>query len=107
MNILDREHIVVSSALLVPILHFAMTMLILPLQRHMHIKIRRNPVFTLNKVAMVYNFLVLLLMFLSKKDYVLGPEDPKAKLGTSLRSTNWGGSKFSAPSTCINNPWRG
>jgi hypothetical protein len=84
-----------------------MTTLILPLQRHMHIKIQRNPVFTLNKAAMVYNFLVLLLMFLSKKDYVLGPEDPKAKLGMSLRSTNWSGSKFSAPSTCINNPWRG
>jgi hypothetical protein len=105
MNILDRKRIVVPSTLLVPILHFAMTTLILPL-RHMHIKIRRNPVFTLNKVATAYNFLILLLMFLSKKDFVLGPEDPKAKLGTSSRVTNWGGSKFSAPSTCIINPWR-
>jgi hypothetical protein len=105
MNILDRERIVVSSALSVPILHFAMTTLILPLQRHMHIKIRRNPVFTLNKVTTAYNFLVLLLMFLSKKDSVLGPEDPKAKLGTSLRAKNWGGLKFSAPSTYIINPW--
>jgi hypothetical protein len=72
----------------------------------MHIKIQRNMVFTLNKAATAYNFLVLLLMFRSKKDSVLGPKDPKAKLGTSSRATNWGGSKFSAPSTYIINPWR-
>jgi hypothetical protein len=106
MNILDRERTVVSSVVSVPILHFAMTTLILPLQRHMHIKIRRNPVFTLNKAAMAYNFLVLLLMFLSKKYSVLGPEDPKARLGTSSRATDWGGLEFFAPSTCIVNPWR-
>jgi hypothetical protein len=106
MNILDRERIVVSSVVSVPILHFAMTTLILPLQQHMHIKIQRNLVFTLNKAAMAYNFLVLLLMFLSKKDSILGPEDPKAKLGTSSRATDWGGLEFSAPSTCIVNPWQ-